>query len=155
MSILKILKEEHERVLFMGGRIFRFVKESRGAFLPKNEFSFFSSLLAAHTQAEEKILYLPLKEMTGADHEILEGLEEHKISTQVLSELDTLAMEDPAWSAKLDVLLELLAHHMEEEQGKLFVSAKKSFTDEQLEELGSRFQRERDFVLLGNMNREA
>jgi len=61
---------------------------------------------------------------------VLEGYEEHAVVKQLLSELDELSKDDETWGAKLKVLQENVEHHVEEEEGEMFPSARKVLSAE-------------------------
>ncbi len=94
--------------------------------------------LVVHEQLEEKVLYPILKSHAEARDIVLEGYQEHHVADLLLNELQELPPSDERWGAKLKVLQESLEHHIEEEEGEMFKTARSVLSREQLEEIGTR-----------------
>jgi hemerythrin superfamily protein len=97
--------------------------------------------LNAHELMEEKVLYPALQSHPEARDIVLEGYEEHHVADLIVKELHGLARDDEQWGAKFKVLKENIEHHIEEEEGEMFRTARGLFTTEQLRELGSAMAR--------------
>jgi hemerythrin-like domain-containing protein len=96
--------------------------------------------LTAHELIEEKVLYPTLKSHPEAKDIVLEGYQEHHVADLVLDELQGLRTSDERWGAKFKVFKENIEHHIEEEEGDMFKTARRLLSDAQLEELGARMQ---------------
>jgi len=106
--------------------------------------------LAIHSAVEE-ILFYPAVRTAGlkagtrageaASDLVLESLEEHHIVKWTLSELEKMNPEDERYCAKVEVLIESVRHHVEEEEGDLFPKARKLLGDEMLDDLGQRMEK--------------
>lgn len=96
--------------------------------------------LTTHELIEEKILYPVLKSHAEARDIVLEGYQEHHVADIVLEELQQLPPSDERWGAKLKVLKENIEHHIEEEEGEMFKTARSVLSREQLEEIGAQMQ---------------
>jgi hemerythrin-like domain-containing protein len=99
-----------------------------------------SKELATHELMEEKVLYPVLKAYAEAKEIVLEGYQEHHVADVVLQELHDLPPSDERWGAKLKVLKENIEHHIEEEEGEMFKTARSVLSRAQLEEIGARMQ---------------
>ena len=97
--------------------------------------------LKAHELIEEKILYPALKEHPEAKDIVLEGYQEHHVADILVKELHGLARDDEKWGAKFKVLTESLEHHIKEEEGKMFRTARGIFSREDLQQMGARMVR--------------
>ena len=97
--------------------------------------------LNAHEVIEEKILYPALKQHPAAKDIVLEGLEEHHVADVIVKELVKVSPGDEQWAAKFKVLKENIEHHIEEEEGKMFRSARGIFSREELREMGARMEK--------------
>ena len=106
--------------------------------------------LAIHSAVEEMLFYpavrtAGLKADTRAGEAasdlVLESLEEHHIVKWTLSELEKMDPEDERYCAKVEVLIESVRHHIEEEEGDLFPKARKLLGQEMLDELGKRMEK--------------
>ena len=87
-------------------------------------------------QSAEVAAYVDGELVGGA----LEAFEEHRVVKRLLSELESMPKTDERWGAKLKVLQENVEHHVEEEEGEMFKSARKVLSQEQIEELGARME---------------
>ena len=96
--------------------------------------------IAAHERKEEKVLYPALKRHREARDIVLEGYEEHHVADVLLGELKNLDPTDERWGAKFKVLKESLDHHIEEEEGHMFRTARSVLGRDRLEALGRRMQ---------------
>ncbi|MBS1820111.1 MAG: hemerythrin domain-containing protein [Acidobacteria bacterium] len=96
--------------------------------------------LTTHEMMEEKVLYPALKSHSEAKDIVLEGYQEHHVADLVMKELQELPPSDERWGAKLKVLKENLEHHIEEEEGDMFKTARSILSPQQLEEIGAKMQ---------------
>jgi hemerythrin superfamily protein len=96
--------------------------------------------IAAHERKEEKLLYPALKRHREARDIVLEGYQEHHVADLLIGELKNLDPADERWGAKFKVLKESLDHHIEEEEGHMFRTARSVLGRDKLEELGRRMQ---------------
>ena len=106
--------------------------------------------LAIHSAIEEMLFYPAVRTAalkastrsgeTAADS-VLESLEEHHIVKWTLSELEKMKPEDERFDAKVTVLMEMVRHHVEEEQDELFPKARRLLGKEMLDELGERMEK--------------
>lgn len=139
-DIIKILKTDHEPLK-------KLIKVMKNTDNPigerKSALKEFGPLLLAHAKAEEKVLYTFLKEMADMEIEGDEGEVEHKLAEQMLSEAKSATDED-LWSAKVKVLAELVEHHVEEEEGKVFPEFKKNSDINERKELGMEYLEEKE-----------
>ncbi|MBF8730355.1 MULTISPECIES: hemerythrin domain-containing protein [Pseudomonas] len=99
--------------------------------------------LQIHTALEEQILYPAIKQAGGKEEEKMyyEAKEEHRtVDSLVLPDLlqtDTGTVE---FAGRVKVMKELLEHHIEEEEGELFPTAKKLLGKQALDEMGVAMQ---------------
>ena len=96
--------------------------------------------IAAHERKEEKVLYPALKRHREARDIVLEGYQEHHVADVLLGELKNLDPTDERWGAKFTVLKESLDHHIEDEEGHMFKTARSVLGRDRLEALGRRMQ---------------
>lgn len=93
--------------------------------------------LIAHERMEEDVFYPALRSASEKAREIvLEGYEEHHVIDMILDEMFEVPEDSEQWQAKLKVLHENLAHHIEEEEEEMFARAKKAMSGDTLDELG-------------------
>ena len=94
--------------------------------------------LTVHEIIEEEIFYPELKAHPKAKDIVLEGFEEHHVVDLLMGELEALDVTDESWGAKALVMKENVEHHIEEEEGEMFKTARQVFDRDELVELGDR-----------------
>ena len=57
---------------------------------------------------------------------------------EIMGELEATAVTDETWGAKFTVMKENIEHHIEEEEGDMFKTARQVFEADELEKLGER-----------------
>ena len=90
-------------------------------------------LLRVHEIIEEEIFYPELKSHPKAKDIVLEGFEEHHVVDLLMGELEALPVDDESWGAKSIVMKENVEHHIEEEEGEMFKTARSVFDKAELE----------------------
>jgi hemerythrin-like domain-containing protein len=138
MDAFELLKKDHEKV----SGIFEKLDSTteRGVKTREELFTQLKQELDVHAHIEETILYPVLKESDETEDITLEAYEEHNVVKQLLAELEALPKDDETWGAKLTVLKENVEHHVEEEEGEMFKSARKVLSKEQIDGIGARME---------------
>jgi hemerythrin-like domain-containing protein len=135
---VKLLEKDHRRFE-------RLMKEgeettARASTRRRDILGTLAAEIAAHERKEEKLLYPALKRHRDARDLVLEGYQEHHVADVLIAELKNLDPGDERWGAKFKVLKESLDHHIEEEEGHMFRTARSVLGRDKLEELGRRMQ---------------
>jgi len=94
--------------------------------------------LTIHETIEEQVLYPALKQYPEARDIVLEGFQEHHVADLLMKELHETAVSDEVWGAKFKVFKENIEHHIQEEEGPMFRTARGVMTHEELVALGRR-----------------
>ncbi len=118
--------------------------------------SFYEELrseLAAHTDAEEAVIYTRLKEKDPTREIAFESIEEHAVVTYLLEKLDDIELDQEKWMAALTVLKEVVSHHVKEEEREMFKKMRRVFDKYELEEMRMDFHHAKQ-GLLGDELRE-
>jgi hemerythrin superfamily protein len=106
--------------------------------------------LAVHAAIEEMLFYPAVRTAAlkkdnnlgeAASDLVLESLEEHHIVKWTLSELEKMNAGDERFDAKVQVLMENVRHHVEEEEEDLFPKTRRLLPAKMLEELGDRLMK--------------
>jgi hypothetical protein len=92
--------------------------------------------LGVHEQIEEQVFYPALQSHPEGKAIVLEGYEEHHVANVIIGELRGLAKDDERWGAKVKVLRESIEHHIEEEEGEMFRTARAVMGQDELRQLG-------------------
>ena len=148
MDAIAVLKRDHEEV----ERLFRqFEKLTERAHRAKQKIVMkIIRELAIHAAVEEMLFYpavrtaalkANVRALKEAADTVLESLEEHHVVKWTLSELEKMKPEDERYDAKVQVLMESVRHHVEEEQEELFPKARRLLGDDLLFELGDRIEK--------------
>jgi hemerythrin-like domain-containing protein len=138
---IEILEREHrrfEQLLKQGEETTERARTTRRELLAT-----LTAELNAHELMEEKVLYPALQAHPQARDIVLEGYEEHHVADLIVQELHDVATNDEAWGAKFKVLKENIEHHIEEEEGEMFRTARSIFSREELRELAVEMRRVR------------
>lgn len=93
--------------------------------------------LNVHEVLEEKLLYPALKAHPEAKEIVLEGYQEHHVVDLVAVELHGMRKDDERWGAKFKVLKENIEHHIGEEEGEMFRTARAVMSRNDLTKLGA------------------
>ncbi|MGO3987260.1 hemerythrin domain-containing protein [Pseudomonas sp. SAS7] len=105
--------------------------------------------LQIHTALEEEILYPAIKEAGGKEEAKMyyEAKEEHRtVDSLVIPDLFHTETGTVEFAGRAKVMKELLEHHIEEEEGELFPTAKKLLSKEILEELGQTMETQKKML---------
>ena len=148
MDAIAVLKRDHEEV----ERLFRqFEKLTERAHRSKQKIVMkIIRELAIHAAVEEMLFYpavrtaalkANVRALKEAADTVLESLEEHHVVKWTLSELEKMKPEDERYDAKVQVLMESVRHHVEEEQEELFPKARRLLGEDLLFELGDRIEK--------------
>lgn len=96
-------------------------------------------LLTIHTYIENEVMYPEVRELLpDLDDEILESYEEHHVADVLTFELFTMTPDDEHFTAKATVLIEVVEHHLGEEEQEWFPKVRAGVPRSKLQELGAR-----------------
>lgn len=138
MDPFRILKQDHRDV----EALFKQVQElSDGAYAGRRKlFDQIAQALELHTQVEEEILYPAAKAAAAHDkearQEVLEAYEEHDNVKEMIAKLRDTDPKDETYKAKLQVMQELVQHHVKEEERQFFPECKDLMDEDEIERIG-------------------
>jgi hemerythrin-like domain-containing protein len=142
MDALSLLREDHGKVKKLLAELEKTTE--RGVKTRTELFATIKGELTVHETIEEEIFYPELKAHPKAKDIVLEGFEEHHVVDVLMGELEAMDVDDENWGAKAIVMKENIEHHIEEEEGEMFKTARQVFDRDELEDLGRRMaQRKR------------
>jgi iron-sulfur cluster repair protein YtfE (RIC family) len=145
MNAIELLKQDHDKV----DKLFQKVKGEQGDQAQLAEQ--IRVELEVHTQIEEQIFYPYL--MENGDEEIQdivkEGIEEHRQAKTLLKQIEGLSEKSDVLDPKLQVLMEDITHHVQEEEGELFPLVLEQLDGETLNELGQELQEMKEQLMGG------
>ncbi len=140
MDAITLLKTDHEKVTELFDKVEAL---SDDAHVTRGKlFAQIKHELTIHSEIEEKIFYPAFKAKTTQNteegDEVLEAYEEHGNIKGMLDKTGALDPTDETYNAKLQVLMELVKHHVKEEETELFKQARQLLSKDELNELGEK-----------------
>ena len=145
MDALALLKEDHDKAKKLMEELAQTTE--RGVKTRQEKWTKLLKELTIHENIEEEIFYPALAENQKLKDIVLEALEEHHLVDDIVEQLKGTPFEDEHWSAKFKVTKENVEHHIEEEEGPMFAAVRKSFSKEELEDLGSRMAESKEMQM--------
>jgi polyhydroxyalkanoate synthesis regulator phasin len=134
MDAITLLERDHRRLEDLLERGEATTERARQA--RRELLATITAELGVHELIEEKLLYPALKKYPEARDIVLEGFQEHHVADLIVTELQDVATDDEQWGAKFKVLKENIEHHIEEEEGPMFRTARGVMSREDLQRLG-------------------
>jgi hypothetical protein len=141
-----MLKADHTKVK----QLLRRLNETNGAKEREHLAGEIERELKMHSQLEEEIFYPAFKAATRKSEEqhlFYEATEEHHVVDMILPALMAANPKSPEFEAKAKVLMDLVEHHVKEEEGEMFVAAREALDEEQLRELGDMMTSRKETLL--------
>ena len=136
MDALELLKEDQQKVK----QLFNEAEEADDAKKRKQLFDQIETELEIHTHIEETVFYPAMEQHDELKDMVAEAREEHEEVKTLLAELEGLAPEDDEFDSKLQLLIENVEHHAEEEEEEMFPKVREILDERALEELGNQLE---------------
>ena len=142
VDAIELLKRDHREV----EELFTQICGDEGSAAQRRKlFEQIKAALTLHASVEEKIFYPAVLEATRKKsderQEIFEAYEEHANVKDTLKRIAALTPGDETFIAKVQVLKELVLHHVKEEEGTMFPQVRSLLDEQELEEIGERMER--------------
>ena len=132
-----ILKQDHTRVrkLFTD-----YARAGENATAAKGKLaSRIIEELTVHTYIENEVMYPEVRAlMPEVEDDVLESYEEHHVADVLCMELFAMKPDAERFDAKMAVLIEIVTHHMDEEEQDWFPKVRDGLGRKQLQEIGER-----------------
>lgn len=126
MDAIVLLKADHKKVR----GLFKKLKGHDLSVVPD-----ICTELTIHAEIEERIFYPALRGKVE-DLDVDEAFQEHHVVKVLIGELEAMSANDDMYEAKAVVLMEMVEHHVEEEEGELFPDVREALGRKRLQELG-------------------
>jgi hemerythrin superfamily protein len=135
MDAVNLLKADHKRV---EGLFKQFEKTGPRAMATRRKLADqIIAELSVHAAIEEQDFYPAVRRLVPGQEDLaLESLEEHHVVKWVLSEIDGRDPSDERFEPKMTVLIDLVRHHVAEEEGELFPAVRKALSRGDLQQIG-------------------
>jgi hemerythrin superfamily protein len=102
-----------------------------------------STLLIAHSRAEEAEVYPVAKDEAGASEEVAHSQEEHVAAEQILGRLEAADPTSAEFGRVLAELVEAVSHHVEEEESSVLPAMRSGLDERRRQELADAFTQSR------------
>jgi hemerythrin superfamily protein len=134
-----ILKNDHKEVrsLFR-----RFERAGDGATTAKKAIvDKILEALTVHTYIENEGMYPGVRQrVPELEDDILESYEEHHVADVLCTELAAMDADNERFDAKVTVLIEVVEHHIEEEEDEWFPKVRSALGRKELQTLGAQLE---------------
>ncbi|HEX3841741.1 MAG TPA: hemerythrin domain-containing protein [Acidimicrobiales bacterium] len=140
MDAITLLKNDHKAV----DKLFKSYEKAgdRAKATKKKLVAQMIKDLSVHAAIEEELFYPAARDaVEETTPDVLESLEEHHIVKWVLSELEGMDPSDERFDAKVTVLIELVRHHVDEEEHELFPEVRAGLGRTRLAEIGEQLEK--------------
>jgi len=127
MDAIVLLKNDHKKVK----ALFKKLKAHDVSVVPD-----ICTELTVHAEIEETIFY-PAIRGTIEKLDVNEAYEEHHVVKVLIDELRSMSPDDENYEAKAVVLMEMVEHHVEEEEGEMFPHIREALGRKRLQEIGT------------------
>jgi hemerythrin superfamily protein len=140
-DVIEILEHDHREV----EQMFQELESLRGATTEqarsrrKDLADQVTIELVRHSVAEEVLVYPEVEDKVSAE-EAQHAREEHAEAEETLHRLEKLDADDPAFDDELATLMGEIRHHIQDEEGQMFVHMRQVLDADQLRRLGSRVE---------------
>lgn len=140
MQALDLLIADHNRVRGLFAQFKEAHENDDTATMSTVALKIFQDL-EVHTTIEEEIFYPDVRDTTDDISETVdEGLQEHHVAKILIAEAKQLPDGSDEWVAKMQVLIENVEHHAEEEEKEMFPPLRSQLAGDRLEELGTQLE---------------
>jgi hemerythrin-like domain-containing protein len=95
--------------------------------------------LVRHSVAEEVLVYPQVEDKVSAE-EAEHARQEHAEAEETLQRLEKLDADDPAFDDELATLMAEIRHHIDDEEGQMFMHMRQVIDADELGKLGSRVE---------------
>ena len=133
MDAITILRNDHREV----EKLFKEVLRTEGEAKLQRLGAEIIKELSIHAAIEEQVFYPAVRQALPKEQRALvKSLEAHHAAKSMLAEIDRLAAASDRYKAKLEVLIDNVRHHVEEEERDLFPKVRDALPPKELKEIG-------------------
>jgi len=114
-ELVQALRRDHDDLR----RLLEVLKSDKPIATRRNAFKKFVPLLQSHAEAEERAVYEATVGFPEMRKKTFEGYVEHDVADALITKIRTLRSAEK-WTAAVQVLGELVEHHLDEEEREFF-----------------------------------
>ncbi len=133
MDVINLLKDDHDVML----RLLEEIEKTESAEERRSLFDQVARVLRRHSRIEEKIVYPELEQSAIGRNAVIEAHEVHLIVARLVREMKETPLTEERWTAKLNVLCDILARHLEEEHDTIFPKIRHRFDKQERARIGT------------------
>ncbi|MBX9703857.1 MAG: hemerythrin domain-containing protein [Silvanigrellaceae bacterium] len=131
MNIYNYLKKDHQTV----ANLFEQILSSKSTAKRKQLFEELINELLLHSEAENDTFYAALESHNETADLIEHAKKEHKEIKEYIKKLNALDIEKEKWIEQFGEFKHSVTHHVEEEEGNIFLRAKEVLSSTQANQL--------------------
>ncbi|MCE3238453.1 MAG: Hemerythrin cation binding domain protein [Gammaproteobacteria bacterium] len=144
MNIYNYLKKDHKKVK----QLFNKIILSKSPKERENYFLEIRKELELHADTEHSTFYQALKSNPAGEDDAKHGDKEHEKIKKSLLKLSKIPLKETAkWFVQLGELKNIVEHHVEEEESKMFKDAQEILSDKEAEELSLKMEELKDKMM--------
>jgi len=136
MSVIDIIKQDHQKT---NEQLMELEKRVQGR--PTSQHPVFPTMkkeLLGHMMAEEKLVY-PLLDQE-MKQQMQDARKEHDEIRKHLEHLTAGSMPEDEWARHLQMMKQVIQHHVQEEESKVLPAAQRMLDANRLRDLGTQFK---------------
>jgi len=134
-NIYDILKTEHNKTKDLLSKL----GDSKDPQKSSQLMAELRTALVPHMKAEERTFYPALEKSDRTRSLALQAEKEHKAAEKILNEMAQMKGNDPAWQARYNMLNQSVRNHIRNEEGPLFIAAKKVLNEQQAQQIARQY----------------
>ena len=138
MDIYNALKKDHEELKSLLAELVELESDDDYRMILIDQIQ---GALVPHSRAEESVFYNALRAASSDRSDVFHSFKEHMEAETTLQGLKARNFTNIDWKPSALKLKEAIEHHISEEEGKIFTSAKNLFSDQEVEMMGSAFEK--------------
>lgn len=136
MNIIKLLKEDHRLVDHFFEQISQTTERAEKT--RQKLFAQVDKLLSSHLKIEETLFYPVLKEYEETRALAFQSIEEHAGAKELIHKLKNGDYSSEIWTARFKFLVEIVRHHVKEEEKMIFPKVNKTISPEILDAMAKK-----------------
>lgn len=145
ISIVDVVQEDHQ---FLRDALKKLTEPHLSTKKRLELFTMFRDALKAHSTAEETTVYDPIARMRDLRDHVNEGVIEHRVCEALLESIAS-TRDSAIMKAKIEVLRELLEHHLTEEEVELFPTLQNKLSVKAIDQMATNYMGEIDKYYAG------
>jgi len=114
-DLVLVLKKDHDDLR----ELMKTLKSDEPISTKRATYRRFRQLLRSHSRAEERAVYEACLAFRKLEKETYEGYTEHEVADMLMAKIASIR-KAPKWEAAVEVLVEMMEHHLDEEERDLF-----------------------------------